>query len=185
MRNIPQKPGLICIYSLKNINHPEITLTTESGVMCLAFHPNSPALLAAGLYDGTVLVYDIRSKQKKPIYHSSVKTGKHSDPVWQVYWNPDINKKKNFFSISSDGKVMNWILMKNKLEAEEVIRLKLVGSNPEEDSALIGLACGLCFDFNPFEGHLFLVGTEEGKIHKCSTSYSVQYLETFKVTHVL
>lgn len=30
--------------------------------MCLDFHPQSPALLAVGLYDGTVLVYDIRNK---------------------------------------------------------------------------------------------------------------------------
>lgn len=68
MRNVPTKPGLICVYSLKNINHPELTFTTESGVMSLNFHPNSPALLCVGLYDGTVLVYDIRSKIRKAIY---------------------------------------------------------------------------------------------------------------------
>ena len=44
--------------------------------------------------------------------------------------------------------------------------------NTEEDSSLIGSACGLCFDFNKFETHLFLVGTEEGKIHKCSRAFS-------------
>jgi dynein intermediate chain 1 len=42
----------------------------------------------------------------------------------------------------------------------------------EEESTLIGLACGLCFDFNKFEPHIFVVGTEEGKIHKCSRAYS-------------
>ncbi len=42
----------------------------------------------------------------------------------------------------------------------------------DEESTLIGLACGLCFDFNKFEPHIFLVGTEEGKIHKCSRAYS-------------
>lgn len=47
--------------------------------------------------------------------------------------------------------------MKNKLEPEEVILLRLVGKNDEE-SSLIGLACGLCFDFNKFEPHIFLVG---------------------------
>lgn len=96
--------------------------------MCLDFHPTSPALLAVGLYDGTVLVYDVRNKHKKPIYQSTVKTQKHTDPVWQVKWSEDTSKNYNFFSISSDGRVMNWSLMKNKLEAEEVIKLKLVGS---------------------------------------------------------
>jgi len=60
--------GLICLYSIKNTTHPEYSFITESGVMSLVFHPSSPALLAVGLYDGTVLVYDIRNKHKRPIY---------------------------------------------------------------------------------------------------------------------
>jgi len=76
-----------------------------------------------------------------------------------------MSKSINFYSISSDGRVMNWILMKNKLEPEEVIRLKLTGKSNEEDISLIGLAGGLCFDFNKFDPNMFLVGTEEGKIH--------------------
>ena len=73
-------------------------------------------------------VYDIRSKVKKAIYQSTVRTKKHTDPVWQVRWDPDTSKNYNFYSISSDGRVTNWILMKNKLEPEEIIKLKLVGS---------------------------------------------------------
>lgn len=79
-----QKTGLICLFSIKNTLHPEYSFTTEAGVMCLDFHPKSPALLAVGLYDGTVLVYDIRNKHKRPIYQSTVRTSKHTDPVWQV-----------------------------------------------------------------------------------------------------
>jgi len=56
-----------------------------------------------------------------------VRNKKHTDPVWQVRWNSDTSKNLNFYSISSDGRVMNWILMKNKLEPEEVILLKLIG----------------------------------------------------------
>jgi len=76
-----------------------------------------------------------------------------------------MSKNINFYSISSDGRVMNWVLMKNKLEPEEVIRLKLTGKSNEEDISLIGLAGGLCFDFNNFDPNIFIVGTEEGKIH--------------------
>jgi dynein intermediate chain 1 len=76
-----------------------------------------------------------------------------------------MSKNINFYSISSDGRVMNWVLMKNKLEPEEVIRLKLTGKSNEEDISLIGLAGGLCFDFNKFDPNIFIVGTEEGKIH--------------------
>jgi len=38
---------------------------------------------------------------------------------------------------------------------------------------------GLCFDFHKTMEFLFLVGTEEGRIHKCSKAYSSQYLETY------
>ena len=52
---------------------------------------------------------------------SSIKTGKHTDPVWQVYWQEeDLAKELNFFSISSDGRVANWIMSKNELKVGAV-----------------------------------------------------------------
>ena len=51
--------------------------------MCLDFHPQHPSLLAVGCYDGTVMVFDVRRKANRPIYTSSIKTGKHTDPVTQ------------------------------------------------------------------------------------------------------
>ena len=60
----------------------------------------------------------------------------------------------NFYSISSDGRVTNWHLMKNKLEAEEVIKLRLVIDENKglvenkKEAFLYGLAGGMCFDFN-------------------------------------
>jgi len=68
--------------------------------------------------------------------------------------------------------------MKNKLEPEEVIKLKLVVDKEKElndnkkESFLYGYAGGMCFDFNRYTDHLFLVGTEEGQIHLCSKAYS-------------
>ncbi|KAH9157643.1 hypothetical protein AeRB84_000516 [Aphanomyces euteiches] len=184
---LKQGAGLVCCYSLKNTSHPEFIFATESGVMCLDFHPQQPALLAVGCYDGTVMVYDVRNKANRPIYTSTIKTGKHTDPVWQVNWQEeDLAKELNFFSISSDGRVANWIMSKNELKMEPVMQLKLVSTvkdDPEETS-LSGLAGGCCFDFNRFSEHLFVVGTEEGKIHKCSKAYSGQYLENYSGHHM-
>jgi len=107
--------------------------------------------------------------------------------VWQIRWNADPNVKNLFFySISSDGRVSSWTLMKNKLEAEEVIKLRLVVDENKglienkKEAFMYGLAGGMCFDFNTYQEDLFLVGTEEGKIHMCSKSYSGQYLETYE-----
>ena len=184
-----QGSGMLCCFSLKNTAHPEYSFSTESGIMCLDFHPQHAALLAVGCYDGTVMVFDVRNKVNKPIYISSIKTGKHTDPVWQVVWQEeDIAKELNFFSIGSDGKVANWIMSKNtEFKMELVMQLKLITSQsdePEEETSLTGLAGGCCFDFNKVSEHLFIVGTEEGKIHKCSKAYSGQYLETYEGHHM-
>ncbi len=183
-----QGSGMICCFSLKNTSHPEYTFSTESGVMCLDFHPQHQALLAVGCYDGTVLVYDVRNKVNKPIYVSTIRTGKHTDPVWQVSWQEeDIAKELSFFSVSSDGRVANWVMSKNELKMEPVMQLKLVNAErdePDEETTLTGLAGGCCFDFNKTSEHLFIVGTEEGKIHKCSKAYSGQYLQTYEGHHM-
>ncbi len=83
-RPLPQGPGLVCCFSLKNPSHPEYSFSTETGVMCLDFHPQHSSLLAVGCYDGAVMIFDIRNRLNRPIFQSTVKTGKHTDPVWQV-----------------------------------------------------------------------------------------------------
>jgi dynein intermediate chain 1 len=182
-----QGSGIVCCFSLKNTSHPEYMFSTESGVMSLDFHPHFQSLLAVGCYDGTVMVFDIRNIINRPIYSSSIRTGKHTDPVWQVHWQEaDLAKELNFFSISSDGQVASWIMSKNELKMEPVMQLKLVSNardDPEEVN-LSGLAGGCCFSFNKHSEHLFIVGTEEGKIHKCSKAYSGQYLETYQGHHM-
>lgn len=182
-----QGNGMVCCFSLKNTSYPEYTFTTESGVMCVSYHPEHCSLLAVGCYDGVVMVYDVRNKGNRPIRSSSIKTGKHTDPVWQIQWQiEDLAKEQSFFSISSDGLVANWTMSKNELKMEPVMHLRLI-SSPKEDpgeALLTGFANGSCFDFNNISEHLFVVGTEEGKIHKCSKAYSGQYLETYAGHHM-
>ena len=185
---LQQGSGMICCYTLKNTSYPEYIYSTDSGVLSLDFHSQHPSLLAVGCYDGNVVVFDVSKKIAQPLYSSSVLTGHHSDPVWQVNWQEEeIGKNLNFYSISSDGAVVNWSLSKNNLEMEPVIQLKLdvsLKDDQEETSTFTGLAGGCCFDFSGKQNHLFLVGTEEGNIHKCSKSYSGQYLQTYEGHHM-
>jgi len=184
---LKQGSGLICCFTLKNPSHPEYCFSTDSGVMCLDFHPQHPSLIAVGCYDGTVMVFDVRMKVNRPMYFSTIKKRKHTDPVWQVIWqDEDIGKNLNFYSISSDGRVTNWAMIKNELEPTDIMILQVTGQKDreEEDTSLTGLAGGTCLDFNPFSQHLFILGTEEGKIHKCSKAYNSQYLETYEDHHM-
>lgn len=65
------------------------------------------------------------------------------------------------------------------------MKLKLIVDTDKDltekkETFLYGLAGGMCFDFNPFHTHRFLVGTEEGKIHLCSKTYAGQYQKSYR-----
>ncbi|GAX72654.1 hypothetical protein CEUSTIGMA_g110.t1 [Chlamydomonas eustigma] len=190
---LKQTSGLICIFSLKNPSHPEFTFSTDSGVMSLHFHPDYANLLAVGCYDGSVLVYDVHTGLDQPIYRATVQTGKHHDPVWQVFWQVDeAQKALQFVSISSDGNVNLWTMNKSELTHESLMKLKVVGpkgnteTTDEDGGQTMSIAGGCCMDFSkdPGQEHVYLVGTEEGAIHKCSKAYSSQYLSTYMAHHL-
>ncbi|CAL1602426.1 unnamed protein product [Knipowitschia caucasica] len=168
-----QSRGLLLFYSLKNPSYPEFFFHTWSGVLCVDIHEERPHLAAVGLYDGSVCVFNLKEVSRDPQYRSNAKTGKHTDPVWQVRWqHDDMDNNHNFFSVSSDGRVVCWTLVKNELLHTDIIRLSV----SEEGSVNASLTS---FDFHKTIDFLFLVGSETGKIYKCSKSYSGHFLHTY------
>ena len=73
--------NVIALFSIKNVDYPERVIILQNSAYCLDFHPSCSALLAVGLDNGNVAVYDIRNKKDEPIYQSSVKSKKHNDIV--------------------------------------------------------------------------------------------------------
>ncbi|XP_019373608.1 PREDICTED: dynein intermediate chain 1, axonemal isoform X1 [Gavialis gangeticus] len=182
-----QSRGMLLLYSMKNPSFPEYTFSSESGIMCLDIHNDYPYLLAVGFYDGNVAIYNLKKPHSQPSYKSSAKAGKHTDPVWQVKWQKeDMDNNLNFFSISSDGRIVSWTLVKNELVHTDVIKLVVEGATIEgpEGLQLHTIGCGTSFDFHKKIDYLFLVGTEEGKIYKCSKAYSSQFLDVFDAHHM-
>ncbi|XP_035783627.1 dynein intermediate chain 2, ciliary-like isoform X1 [Anopheles albimanus] len=174
--------GAVCLFTIKNPSFPDYRIATESGAMCCDIHPKYPYLIAIGLYDGNVIVYNLQVGTKDPVYISHGVNGKHAECVWEIKWGPDMQDGEiNFFSVSADGKVFNWVLMQNKLAITTIISLFLdidQVSGPD-GSALRLKGCGTCMVFHPHNPEIFLVGTEEGFIFKCSTAYSSKYLMTY------
>ncbi|XP_014807925.1 PREDICTED: dynein intermediate chain 1, axonemal isoform X4 [Calidris pugnax] len=123
-----QGQGMLLLYSMKNPSFPEYVFNSVSGIMCLDFHNDRPYLVAVGFYDGNVAIYNLKKATSQPSYKSSVKSGKHTEPVWQcsktyssqfldvfeahhmavdsVSWNP--YHLKVFISCSSDWTVKIW-----------------------------------------------------------------------------
>ncbi|XP_036595454.1 dynein intermediate chain 1, axonemal-like [Trichosurus vulpecula] len=174
---------MLLLYTLKNPSFPEYIFSTECGIMCLDMHSMHPYLVVVGYYDGNVAIYNLKKPNSQPSYKSSSKSGRHSEPVWQVRWQKDdMDNNLNFFSVSSDGRVVSWTLVKNELVHTDIIRLNVEGTTTEgpEEFMVHTTGCGTAFDFHKQIDYLFLVGTEEGKIYKCSKTYSRQFLETFE-----
>uniref|UniRef100_A0A8C9V342 Dynein axonemal intermediate chain 1 n=1 Tax=Scleropages formosus TaxID=113540 RepID=A0A8C9V342_SCLFO len=182
-----QGHGMLLFYSLKNSTFPEYFYTTSSGIMCLDIHPNLSHLVAVGFYNGCVAVYNLKEKSIQPLYTSTAMSGMLTQPVWQVKWQKDdMDNNHNFFSVSSDGRVVSWTLVKNEMVFTDIVKLAVGDSvtGGLEGLQLPNPACGTSFDFHKEVDYLFLVGTEEGKIYKCSKAYSSQFLDTYDGHHM-
>ncbi|KAJ8392581.1 hypothetical protein AAFF_G00074590 [Aldrovandia affinis] len=187
-----EKPGLVCCWSLKNPMWPERIFHCESGVTAVDFSAINSSQLAVGMADGTVATYSVQSKEKPQVIDSSDCSHRHRAVVWQVKW---INmeravmgedKGEALISVSADGRICKWFLRKG-LECIDMMKLKRTDKSKKieekegKGEVLISRqAPGLCFDFHSKDTIIYLVGTEEGYIHKCSCSYNEQFLETYK-----
>jgi len=173
--------GLVLFWSLRNPEYPEMVLRTPSPVTSMEFSLLSPMLLAVGLQSGDVNVYDVKREGASwsvPVETSAgLPVGQgHTDSVWQVKWVPrGTERVETLVSISSDGRVLQWSIKKG-LSVSCLMRLARSG---QSDGWISRQASGTCFDFSPIDPTTYIVGTEEGTLHKCSVSYSEQYLETY------
>eukprot|EP00056_Hartaetosiga_gracilis_P000851 m.40885 g.40885 ORF g.40885 m.40885 type:complete len:741 (+) comp10386_c1_seq1:205-2427(+) len=177
--------GAFVAYSLKNPSYPEVAFNTPIGAMCFDINQTQTSLVVVGFYDGSVAVYDISRKEKKdvPVVRSTATTGKHTDPVWQVTWHDDdVNQNHNFSSVSSDGRVTTWTMVKTELQHIDIVRLALDKGDEQTGGSdpLFGLGSGTCIAFNREKKNMFLIGTEEGNVHQCSKAYSSKFLKSFK-----
>ncbi|KAK7872713.1 hypothetical protein R5R35_002700 [Gryllus longicercus] len=185
MKSPPQ--GAVCLYTLKNPSHPEYVFTTDAPVMCVDIHPAHPHLFVVGRWDGNVAVYNVRLHSNQPQYRSNSVRHKHESIVWQVKWGKDLpDGEINFYSIAADGFVHNWIITAKDLTKSTIIPLSLdVSPISGPDGITICVkGCGTAITFHPNEPLTFLVGTEEGYIHKCSTAYTSMYLMTYQAHHM-
>ena len=171
--------GVVCIFSLKNPSYPEYLCHAGSGVTAVDIHPIHPHMLAIGMADGNVAVFNLQKNNGKPSYISTAKNGKHQDIVWQVKWAKDnLDGYLNFYSVSGDGRVTNWTIVKTALWFNDILNIqfnKQLANFAVENSKTLLRDGGRCVAFNPNDETMFLVGTDEGLIYKCTTEYSSRY----------
>ena len=52
------------------------------------------------------------------------------------------------------------------------------------EKSVFEMDSGTCVDFKKKSDNVFVIGTEEGQIHKCSKLYSSQCLFSFEVSYI-
>ncbi|CAJ1008845.1 putative WD domain, G-beta repeat [Leishmania naiffi] len=188
--------GTIHCFTLKNAvptgsgapipAHPEFSFHLDCGVLCLAFHPREHSLLACGLYDGSVCVFDMRvsshdpegTRYGRPLYRANVRTGKHMDPVWQIMW-MESTLEFSFYSISTDGRVANWVLSKKELTSRDVLKLSTGICTADPEQMLLSELGGMSFDYSPTHDKA-VVGTQEGDLLLCTVHHNGQCVERYE-----
>lgn len=83
---------------------------TESGVMCCDIHPKYPFLVAIGLYDGNVHVYNLKENYREPLYVSMGVGDKHIECVWEVGikgFDPEIRALGDYLVFYTKNKVFS------------------------------------------------------------------------------
>ena len=192
---VPINPGgLVLFWSLKNPTYPERVIRTRHGVTALHFSSIHPNMVAAGTHDGSVMIWDLRRPSDTPVLRSGSSVSshndqKHTDIVWETRWvdqGPDKQPPELLVSVSSDGNVLQWSLKKG-LEQMLLMPLKRI-ANPylgancvykHKEGIVFRKSSGFCIDFPRHDPSTYLVGTEDGLVHRCSTSYNEQYLDTY------
>lgn len=79
-------PGELIVWSLsRNNTYPMARCSADSCVQTACFHPDSPALVAAGTINGDVLLFDLRYEDEDPlIARSRLSDASHREPVTEV-----------------------------------------------------------------------------------------------------
>ncbi|KAK9915209.1 hypothetical protein WJX75_006207 [Coccomyxa subellipsoidea] len=198
----PPQKGCVCIWSLKNPSSPLWAFATSFGVTALDWATNSPNLLALGFNNGTMAMHDARTCQVEPLMQTGHSSGAHRDPVWQLQWvDRGAEAEEVLVSVSTDGRVCLWstsqglkhvdlLVLKRALHRKDAAGMQSNAASPSKsESALVEpiisrRSGAFCFAFaNSGRSQEYLVGTEEGAIHLCSTTMTDHYMKTYTSHH--
>jgi len=142
-------------------NTPDLSIEINGFVMCLAFHPTQPGLLAGGSYNGELMIWKTSSKELDPLVASStIDDFFHREAIQSVQWIPaDLSGNPDSYllaTVSGDGKVLIWDARENDL------------SYPSRGFTLTSsakkLLGGRSLSFSLLDPWVFVVGCEAGTV---------------------
>ncbi|XP_011499211.1 PREDICTED: WD repeat-containing protein 34-like [Ceratosolen solmsi marchali] len=153
------------------ISTPCKTLEVPSCVTSLVYHPEEPSIIVAGLFNGDVLVWNLRDESSVTPLQVCV----HGDLVSQVQWHLKIfNGFSSLITSSAEGYIFIHKLTVNFTQSTLSKQYKIAkemarpqsASGSRERASEAGLPI-TCFDFSSKDHSLLVVGTLCGGLYKC------------------
>ncbi|XP_018791447.1 PREDICTED: WD repeat-containing protein 78-like [Bactrocera latifrons] len=188
--------GNVCIWSIKNPQHPERCYRYNIPVTSVEFSPFLPFLLAVGMMDGTVEVRNITKPNDPPIAVSQRSTSLNGDPVIALRWIKQPQDKHDtdpILALSSNGSVWKYYVIHSPyLLGFKQMVLYRVDGQPEglqlkqtpKSAELFAnrRPLGLNITLHPQLRDIYFMLTDEGCVYKCSTNSTHTYLDIWQ-TH--
>ncbi|XP_024120129.1 WD repeat-containing protein 78 [Oryzias melastigma] len=189
------RPSFICCWSLKNPLWPQRIFSCPSRVTSMDFSSSDHGHLAVGMYDGSVAIYNVQIQDWRACVATSSKCpNRHLSPVWQVVWNKQdrefsgLEGEEVLVSVSADGRISMWLHCNNELECVDLMKIRRIQDDRRKngeykmagETILSEVSPGHCLDFHPKESDVYLVGSWDGLIHKCSLNNNQQFLDTYQ-----
>ncbi|XP_036385646.1 WD repeat-containing protein 34 [Megalops cyprinoides] len=171
--------SFVCTWNLDrrglDENRPDVAIDVSAAVMCLAFHPLRPSLIAGGLYSGEVMVWDTSRTQDPVLAQTGMLAHTHRDPVYQVCWVPWGRRGElAVLSAGTEGRVLLWnVGVDGKLGLSAgyaLVKQQVPHSGTLSKARGSGCVGITSLALSPWDPDMFLVGSEGGLVLKCSFS---------------
>uniref|UniRef100_A0A7S1SU03 Uncharacterized protein n=1 Tax=Tetraselmis chuii TaxID=63592 RepID=A0A7S1SU03_9CHLO len=166
---------------------PDSQLETDSCLMCCAFHPRHPALIAGGTFNGQLVVWDLSREGDTQIGCSKSTDTTHREPICQVRWQYNAeaaarhaNKDEAYhiITLGNEGRVLVW--QWTKLD-NPIYGYELVYRNPRSHKMVTWGATALAFQAaQKGDTGSFVAGAEGGAIFKCLLDHNEAMCHDFQ-----
>ncbi|XP_059057163.1 dynein axonemal intermediate chain 4 [Achroia grisella] len=183
--------GIVCVWCTKNPCKPERLYHFEDPLTSVAFSEKKPNWLACGFANGDVLILDITSYAVKIIAKSKRDTNPCFEPIWVTDWRVSESQNEFVMTTCQDGRINRFTSTKthdficSPMMRISTVEGKMKGLETAKaclkvDVPIIRYPAALCTKWHPTINHIYLIGTDEGCIHKCSTHYLNQHIDVFR-----
>lgn len=185
--------GSLCVWNLGRkalqATKPDVRITLDSCLQCVAFHPTHPALVAGGTINGEVVVWDLSREGDMQRARSALTDLSHREPVTQLQWHFNASAASRhsskeaayqLLSVGSDGRVLvwNWQKMDKPLFAYELTWAVRGGAGRKN---VWGGTCMAAASSDEVEGDrgAYIVGTDGGPVFKCLLHHNSHSMDEF------